>query len=48
MLVESQRVPACIEARTTEALEQAITKVLASVTASDARGWFQHCDYRLT
>jgi transposase len=34
------------EARTTEALEQVITKAFASVTASDAHGWFQHCGYR--
>jgi transposase len=34
------------EARTTEALEQAITQAFANVTATDARGWFQHCGYR--
>jgi transposase len=36
------------EARTSEALEQAIAQAFARVTASDARGWFQHCGYRLT
>lgn len=36
------------ESRTSEALEQAITQAFARVTASDARGWFQHCGYRLT
>jgi transposase len=36
------------QARTSEALEQAIAAAFASITASDARGWFQHCGYRLT
>jgi transposase len=36
------------EARTSEALEQAIGKAFSRVTASDVRGWFQHCGYRLT
>ena len=36
------------EARTAEALEQAIAHAFASVTATDAHGWFQHCGYRLT
>ena len=34
------------QARTGEALEHAITHAFAAVTASDARGWFQHCGYR--
>ena len=34
------------QARTTEALQHAITHAFAAVTASDARGWFQHCGYR--
>ena len=34
------------EARTTEALAQAITQAFAHITAADARGWFQHCGYR--
>ena len=34
------------EARTTEALDQAITQAFAHITAADARGWFQHCGYR--
>lgn len=33
------------QARTTEALQQAIAHAFAAVTASDARGWFQHCGY---
>jgi transposase len=33
------------EARTMEALEQAITQAFARVTATDARGWLQHCGY---
>jgi transposase len=37
-----------VEARTTEALEQAVAQAFAAVSATDARGWFQHCGYRLT
>jgi transposase len=33
------------EARTTEALEQAMAQAFASITAADAQGWFQHCGY---
>ena len=36
------------EARTADALEQAIANAFATVNDSDARGWFQHCGYRLT
>jgi transposase len=36
------------EARTAEALQQAIADAFATVTASEAQGWFQHCGYRLT
>jgi transposase len=35
------------KARTREALEQAITQVLATITVSDARSWFHHCGYAL-
>jgi transposase len=35
------------EARTCEALDEAIAQALATITASDARGWFQHCGYAL-
>jgi transposase len=35
------------KARTREALDEAITLVLATVTESDARGWFKHCGYVL-
>jgi transposase len=34
------------QARTTMALQQAIDHAFAAVTASEARGWFQHCGYR--
>jgi len=33
------------KARTREALEQAITQALTSITVSDARHWFHHCAY---
>lgn len=33
------------KARTVEALQQAIKEALASVTAEDARGWFESCGY---
>ena len=33
------------QARTAEALEQAIANAFASVTAVDALGWFRHCGY---
>lgn len=32
-------------ARTREALEEAISQALLTVTAQDARGWFSHCGY---
>ena len=35
------------EARTAETLQQAVAEAFATVTASDARGWFQHCGYQL-
>jgi transposase len=34
------------QARTSEALQQAVTHAFAAVTASNAQGWFQHCGYR--
>jgi len=33
------------EARTRDALEAAITAALATITASDATGWFTACGY---
>jgi transposase len=33
------------EARTTEALQQAIAEALDAITPADARGWFTHCGY---
>ena len=32
-------------ARTREALEEALAQALRTITAQDARGWFQHCGY---
>jgi len=34
-----------IKARTREALDEALSHVIETVTASDARGWFSHCGY---
>ena len=36
-----------MEARTYDALEQAIAKALNMVTADDAQGWFKSCGYEL-
>ncbi len=33
------------KARTHEALDEAVTAALATVTLGDARGWFRHCGY---
>lgn len=33
------------QARTRAALDEAITAGLATITATDARGWFAHCGY---
>jgi transposase len=35
------------QARTREALEQAIAQALATITVSDAHSWFHHCGYAL-
>ena len=35
------------EARTQETLEAALAMALATITRSDARGWFRHCQYDL-
>jgi transposase len=35
------------QARTREALDEAICEALAAVTLEDAAGWFAHCGYRL-
>jgi transposase len=35
------------KARTREALDEALTNVLRTITAADARGWFAHCGYAL-
>lgn len=32
-------------ARTTEALHEAVCRALRAISASDARGWFQHCGH---
>lgn len=34
-----------VEARTREALEEAITDAMESITAADALAWFAHCGY---
>ena len=34
-------------ARTREALEEAISQTLITITTQDAQGWFQHCEYLL-
>lgn len=34
-----------IKARTSETLDQALSYVIDTVTASDAKGWFTHCGY---
>jgi transposase len=34
-------------ARTLESLEAAVVDAMDSITAQDARGWFQHCGYRI-
>ncbi len=33
------------KARLREALDLAVTQALATITASDAQGWFRHCGY---
>ncbi len=35
------------EARTREALVEAMSRALDAVTARDARGFFEHCGYRV-
>jgi transposase len=35
------------KARTAEALAQAITEALKTITAENAAAWFHHCGYRL-
>ena len=35
-------------ARTKDALETALTQVIDTITAADARGWFGHCGYAAT
>lgn len=34
------------KARTAEALDQAVTEALATITAANAQAWFAHCGYR--
>ena len=34
-----------LKARTAEALEAAMTTALATISADNARAWFQHCGY---
>ena len=35
------------QARTAEALDQAITEALKTITAENAAAWFRHCGYRV-
>ena len=35
-----------VEARTHEALQEAIMQALLTITAQDAHGWFGHCGYQ--
>ncbi len=35
------------KARTAEALDQAITEALKTITAENAAAWFRHCGYRV-
>jgi len=35
------------KARTAEALEQAVTEALKTITPDDAAAWFRHCGYRI-
>ncbi len=37
-----------VEARTKEALVEAIGKALSAVTTEDALGFFEHCGYRMS
>jgi len=36
-----------MKARTREALDLALTKVIGRISNSDARGWFAHCGYSI-
>jgi transposase len=36
-----------VKARTREALDRALTKIVNSVSNRDARGWFTHCGFAL-
>jgi transposase len=36
-----------MKARTREALDQGLTKVIGKISNSDARGWFAHCGYSI-
>jgi transposase len=36
-----------MKARTREALDLALTKVIGKISNSDARGWFAHCGYSI-
>jgi transposase len=36
-----------VKARTTEALDQALTQALHTITADNAKAWFRHCGLRI-
>jgi hypothetical protein len=37
-----------VEARTKEALVEAIGSALSAITSKDARNFFEHCGYRMS
>jgi hypothetical protein len=45
-LSEADSSPVCPEARTKEALLEAIGAAISALSARDARGYFEHCGYR--
>jgi transposase len=36
-----------VKARTAEALDQAVTQALRTITADNAQAWFRHCGHRI-
>jgi len=44
-LVQVQAMLRQAKARTQEALQQAITEALKTITADNAAAWFHHCGY---
>jgi hypothetical protein len=46
-VVQTQTVLRTAKARTAEALDQAISEALKTITAGNAAAWFRHCGYAL-